>query len=739
MPDPDTVFRFGDPASGVGELDAARHRLSFEGRERELEPKAFAVLADLLAHAGELRHRDDLLDAVWGHRHVTPAVLSRAIAQIRKALDDPAEAPRFVQTVHALGYRFIAPVESPTRTPERGEPARVVLPPPAAPSPRGRAPWILAAVAALALLGGLLWQAREDSPGPGNLVAQPPTKVVLVPFETTPRATDLAPQVAALETAVLQRLRMLPGLRVERGKGDADPNAVVLEGDVVGTPDAWALRVRMRNTQVPFERTYPLRLKTLGSTAIEVQGDVIRRLRPDSAALLEAGVLDAEQLVRSAHRARQGLKRSDQRDAVVAFQRALQLDPTNADAWCFLGGMYLAPASENMTSRESVIPQGSDAIARGLRLDPASAHCWAKQGELLRLQGRIDDSEAAFRRSLAIEPALYPPRIALVMIQQERGAFARARDELERIVRAHPDKAWTHCQLIGAWMLTGEVGKARAFESVVYERHPDMRNVNWWSAAVDFNYGEPAKGIRRNEALADFDPDSRDYLLYNAMVAASIRDPAFAKQQLDKAGFLDIPVYMIAHAWLLFALDDPKSALAWLRDARMSPSLQIMQRALQAQSLALAGDRAAALREYARVYEDGWRDGDPVARLGEWQVGQLLNYAVLLDAGPLRGDLIAAADRELKGMRDNGLAIPWVHYQAAQIAAVRGDGKEAMAALDRAIDAGYTDVLSLSRDLPWRGFAGDAAFGARKARLEGIAKAQREVLAKGGAAVAAAP
>ena len=84
-------------------LQMARHELCRDGQPVALEPKAFAVLAHLLAHEGELLTHDALLDAVWGHRHVTPGVLSRAIAQLRRALGDDSEHPRYIQTAHALG------------------------------------------------------------------------------------------------------------------------------------------------------------------------------------------------------------------------------------------------------------------------------------------------------------------------------------------------------------------------------------------------------------------------------------------------------------------------------------------------------------------------------------------------------------------------------------------------------------------------------------------------------------
>jgi TolB-like protein/Flp pilus assembly protein TadD len=91
-------------------LRTAQHELLCDGQPVALEPKAFALLSQLLAHRGELMGRDTLLDTVWGHRYVTPGVLSRSVAQLRKALGDDSEHPRYIQTVHALGYRFIAPV-----------------------------------------------------------------------------------------------------------------------------------------------------------------------------------------------------------------------------------------------------------------------------------------------------------------------------------------------------------------------------------------------------------------------------------------------------------------------------------------------------------------------------------------------------------------------------------------------------------------------------------------------------
>src|SRR5262245_5966586 len=75
-----------------------------------LTPKAFAVLEYLLEHPGRLVTKAVLLDAVWPDTAVSDAVLKVRMGEIRKALGDSAQAPRFIATVHRRGYQFIAPV-----------------------------------------------------------------------------------------------------------------------------------------------------------------------------------------------------------------------------------------------------------------------------------------------------------------------------------------------------------------------------------------------------------------------------------------------------------------------------------------------------------------------------------------------------------------------------------------------------------------------------------------------------
>jgi class 3 adenylate cyclase len=80
--------------------------------------------------------KDTLLDAVWPETAVSEAVVRIAIGEVRRALGDTAQAPRFIATVHRRGYRFVAPVAA--HTEEVPGPAALVTP--AAPQTRVASP-----------------------------------------------------------------------------------------------------------------------------------------------------------------------------------------------------------------------------------------------------------------------------------------------------------------------------------------------------------------------------------------------------------------------------------------------------------------------------------------------------------------------------------------------------------------------------------------------------------------------
>src|SRR5215475_8308825 len=71
-----------------------------------MRPRSLAVLRYLVAHAGRLVTKAELRQHVWGGTYVTDTVLRVSVREIRAALGDAAEAPKYLETVAQQGYRF---------------------------------------------------------------------------------------------------------------------------------------------------------------------------------------------------------------------------------------------------------------------------------------------------------------------------------------------------------------------------------------------------------------------------------------------------------------------------------------------------------------------------------------------------------------------------------------------------------------------------------------------------------
>jgi DNA-binding winged helix-turn-helix (wHTH) protein len=79
-----------------------------EGRRAvDLSPRLVEILAYIVSRGGEIVTKDELLDRFWPGVHITENTLTRAIADIRKAIGDEASEPRYLATASRRGYRFV--------------------------------------------------------------------------------------------------------------------------------------------------------------------------------------------------------------------------------------------------------------------------------------------------------------------------------------------------------------------------------------------------------------------------------------------------------------------------------------------------------------------------------------------------------------------------------------------------------------------------------------------------------
>lgn len=191
-------------------LDLRRGSLAGPDGPVHLRPQAFRLLEVLVSRAPEMVPRDELLDRVWGTRHLSPGSLKQAISELRQALGDPHEAPRLIETVHRRGYRFIAAVaaEEPAATGPAPPPAILSVAAPAVEDRKAlRGPWVRRGLAALLVLGLSLvaWRALSGW-RPAPALASGPRPMAALFLYPSPAAGAADPDLAWAPTALAELL-----------------------------------------------------------------------------------------------------------------------------------------------------------------------------------------------------------------------------------------------------------------------------------------------------------------------------------------------------------------------------------------------------------------------------------------------------------------------------------------------------------------------------------------------------
>jgi two-component system alkaline phosphatase synthesis response regulator PhoP len=97
------AYRFGDVHA-----DFRKHEVTRGGRPVALSAKELQLLRFLVEHRGTVLSRDDLLDGVWGYDAMpVTRTVDVHVAELRRKLEPNPRAPRYIVTVHGLGYKFV--------------------------------------------------------------------------------------------------------------------------------------------------------------------------------------------------------------------------------------------------------------------------------------------------------------------------------------------------------------------------------------------------------------------------------------------------------------------------------------------------------------------------------------------------------------------------------------------------------------------------------------------------------
>jgi TolB-like protein/DNA-binding winged helix-turn-helix (wHTH) protein/Flp pilus assembly protein TadD len=451
---------------GVFELDLREGELRREGLPVKLQPQPVKVLALLAQNGGRTVTRDELKAEVWGDSTFVDfdRGLNFCVLQIRTALGDDADNPRFVQTVPRKGYRFIAPVE-------RANGDAPAAPPPAvaAPVPQEIATLVPRAAIALGLVALLFVAALLLSRRGRPDVAAParPARVMLAVLPIENLSGDPAQAFFAdglTEELITHLGRSDPeGLGViartsvlkYRGARDTDIARIsrelgvshVLEGSV--RKDNERVRVTAQLIRASDQtHVWAESYDRLFTEALSLQDEVARRV----AASLQAKLLPSapprsrpstlhprayeaylEGRALASERKADALQR-----ALALFDEARTLDPQYAAAHAAAADALFQLSMRGRPPRE-VLPLARAAAEQALQLDPESAealavlggaklwHAWDPEAALQLLQRalranasfapahhdlawvylakqRPDDAVAAIRRAQELDP-----------------------------------------------------------------------------------------------------------------------------------------------------------------------------------------------------------------------------------------------------------------------------------------------------------------------------------------------
>lgn len=520
--DPASTWRFAG-----AELNPLRRSVTRAGQRTELDRGATAVLLCLLRQAPQTAAKDALLRAGWPGRVVTENSLSKAIARIRAALAD--EDGAIVESVHGFGYRIVAAIETvapaaatiaPTTTAAPAQPVAM----PAARRPH-HAPLLIATLLMLAVTGAAaLWLLRQpDAATAPKAAASALPSLMVLPFRSLSAETEARDRTRLLARDLAVALSQQPGRRIlapdtlELANAHAPDiealarrlhAALALTGVVEwreGRVHVSTELVRTSDATLVWSNAFDGTVAGWKRLCVDIQSEVVRAA---DFALSDLGRREEARGTRSAEayaEFRKGatLFKDDEtggRRALVAYERAVAIDPDYTEAWLALAdllshnGFYASDAAEALAGKhraveilDQVLEREPDNVrALSMRGALRYSHAWDWAGaeadydrvaqlagadHLARLvnlarirgaQGRLDEAITLARRASALNPGNTSGLTHAAHLEIARGRLAEGMALAQRAAGVAPIDEHAHYYLGLGALLGGDTAGALA-------------------------------------------------------------------------------------------------------------------------------------------------------------------------------------------------------------------------------------------------------------------------------------
>jgi DNA-binding winged helix-turn-helix (wHTH) protein/tetratricopeptide (TPR) repeat protein len=475
------------------EVDTASGELRKGGIRLRLQPQPFRVLLLLIEASGQVVTREEIRDCLWKNSTFVDFEhgINFSINQIRGALSDNAEHPRYVETLPRRGYRFLATVER-THLPIQNSAQEILTPkiaalqcktqPVEATVVRRRWTVIAAAVLAAALAGTYFYhflsRRQRVLPGQGAIVLADFANTTGDPaFDGTLRRAltmqlKQSPFLSVLSEARIRQTLPLMGQsadapltrQVARELCMRTGSTALIEGSIASLGTHYVVSLNVINCRsgdsLAEEQVEAVRkedvLKALGDAATRLRRKLGESLSTvakfDTPLEVTTPSLEALQ----AHDL--GIRTLDQgnyADAVPLFQRAIRLDPNFVAAYNGLSAAY-SNLGENTLAAEYTkrAYEMSGRLSEPEKLSAEAAYYSFVTGDL--------EKE---RETLELWARIYPrdpvPPFGLVNVYENLGQYEKALDGAREAVRLDPSDPLSYAFLTDSYLMLNRLGEAR--------------------------------------------------------------------------------------------------------------------------------------------------------------------------------------------------------------------------------------------------------------------------------------
>ena len=532
-------------------LEPEKFLLTQEGKPVHLAHRPFQVLVYLLENCDRFVPKNELLDKFWDGHDVYEVALSKCVGAIRKALGDKVDAPTFIETRWAGGYRYIGPLEK-----DEGEvPASPVL---GTPSKE-----IKDSIAVIPFL---------------NLSADPENEYFcdgLAEELSNALARIKNLKVAARTSAYSFKNRNVDASEI----GNALRVSSILEGSVRKVGDRVRITAQLINAEDGFQlwsEQYDRQLTDIFDIQEEISLAIVKALRirmfqDERADLLRRGTESAQAYQLYLKGRFHWHKRTAEALAtgLEYFDQALLHDPGYAIAHTGVSDSHTLLVVREAVPPEEGFAKAKAAAFKALEIDPQLAEAHASLGHALLHNWEWEASEKELRTAIRLNARYASAHHWYSEYLTAMGAFERSIEELSLAGELDPLSLIIRADLGRAFYYARQYDRVVEQESGTLEMDP-----TFWLSHLNLGRSFTQTG-RHDDAVAELQkalqllPDNTEIIAFLAFAYAAAGRDKEAQEQLaqllQRSERGHVPPYHLAIVYA--GLADNDEAFRWLETA----------------------------------------------------------------------------------------------------------------------------------------------------------------------------